>query len=446
MTFTNNESHLPLIENQCFFSAVSQQRLAVEKKTHMLQQNFGALRKYVPAELKHNAKGWYIEYYKLNPILYEFERVRLMMNRERKRCKNLTEFKLQTSAIILQINNQLAAGFINLQQPYPNFNDNSSLSVPGDNVRYYTPLEQVIDLYEADRKQELSPTTMRSYSCFCKQFKQWIHKNYPNMTASLFTQVHANLYMEFVQTGNNSKGKKLVRKKINEEHVSPRTYNNNIKLARALFSWAIEKSYVRVNPFERLKPKKQHEKERTIIPKTDRDKIVAYFKEHNPAFIIVMQLVYKSLLRPVEITRVKVEQINFEEHCIELRCTQTKNGKARNSRLDDDLVSLLRAHIQGAKPDDYLFASVTWKPGKVPVASHTFTTIWERMRNALKLPKAYQLYSLRDSGINNLLLAGASNLDVMQAAGHSDLQMTTRYANHIDKDMIKRINKIAPEF
>lgn len=68
----------------------------------MLVQNFGALRQFVPAELKHNSKGWYIEYYKLNPIVQDLERVRIMMNRERKRCKTLTEFKLQTSAIFFK--------------------------------------------------------------------------------------------------------------------------------------------------------------------------------------------------------------------------------------------------------------------------------------------------------------------------------------------------------
>lgn len=114
----------------------------------MLVQNFGALRQFVPAELKHNSKGWYIEYYKLNPIVHDLERVRLMMNRERKRCKTLTEFKLQASAIILQINNQLAAGFINLQQNIPAYGIGTQESYTGDNVRFYTPLEQVIDLYE----------------------------------------------------------------------------------------------------------------------------------------------------------------------------------------------------------------------------------------------------------------------------------------------------------
>ena len=55
-------------------------------------------------------------------------------------------------------------------------------------------------------------------------------------------------------------------------------------------------------------------------------------------------------------------------------------------------------------------------------------------------------FTLRDSGINNLLKAGATDLDVVQIVGHSDLSMTFRYANHIDESLIERINKIAPEF
>ena len=83
-----------------------------------------------------------------------------------------------------------------------------------------------------------------------------MHNNCPSIAASVFSQTQANQYMEFVLLGNNSKGKKSVRKKIREDRVSPRTYNNNIKLARALFSWAMEKSYARINPFEHLKQKK----------------------------------------------------------------------------------------------------------------------------------------------------------------------------------------------
>ena len=68
------------------------------------------------------------------------------------------------------------------------------------------------------------------------------------------------------------------------------------------------------------------------------------------------------------------------------------------------------------------------------------------MREALGLLETYQLYSLRDSGINGMLKANVNDLDVMQAAGHSDLKMTTRYANHVDSNLINRLNEQAPDF
>ena len=153
-------SHLPFITLFNFFFSRQSEKVGGRKKITMLVQNFGALRQFVPAELKHNSKGWYIEYYKLNPIVQDLERVRLMMNRERKRCKSLTEFKLQANAIILQINNQLAAGFINLQQNIPAYGIGTQESYTGDNVRFYTPLEQVIDLYEKDRCSGVSTSAL----------------------------------------------------------------------------------------------------------------------------------------------------------------------------------------------------------------------------------------------------------------------------------------------
>ena len=57
-----------------------------------------------------------------------------------------------------------------------------------------------------------------------------------------------------------------------------------------------------------------------------------------------------------------------------------------------------------------------------------------------------QLYSLRDTGINNMLKSGIDPLTVMQHADHHDLAMTTRYANHADPNLIKKIAENAPKF
>ena len=157
-------------------------------------------------------------------------------------------------------------------------------------------------------------------------------------------------------------------------------------------------------------------------------------------------MVFTSLIRPIEITRLKAGMINFDKHCIELPADVTKNHKGRNSRIDTELEALLKKHIEGAGKDDYLFADKCWKCGQVPMSSHSFTLVWNRMRHELGLPAEFQLYSLRDTGINGMLREGMSDLDVMQAAGHSDLKMTTRYANHIDENLINRLNEQAPTF
>ena len=80
------------------------------------------------------------------------------------------------------------------------------------------------------------------------------------------------------------------------------------------------------------------------------------------------------------------------------------------------------------------------------MSSHTYGNVWENMRKAIGLPQEMQLYSLRDTGINGMLKAGIDPLSVMQAADHSDLSMTTRYANHADPDLFRELNEKAPSF
>ena len=75
-----------------------------------------------------------------------------------------------------------------------------------------------------------------------------------------------------------------------------------------------------------------------------------------------------------------------------------------------------------------------------------FSKDWIRIREDLGLPAAMQLYSLRDTGINEMLHAGIDALSVMQAADHHDLAMTTRYANHANADLVRVISSKAPSF
>ena len=455
-----------------------------------LQQNFGTTRQYLPAVLRQNSMGWYIEYYAYNQISKGLERKRMRVNRERKRARTFAEFRSITSQMIIKINCQLESGwspfsysapgqiqtaqiqalqmvqaqFLQAQaaaqmqfaSPFaimpqiPSTQPEQKQAVQAPIVSQESddcsiPIELLTEKFLIDKSRELTDNTMRSYKSFCKMLCVWVTANHPKMLSKEFTQRLAVEFMDYVLDGNSRRtnNKELMH---SDGTVRNSTYNNSIKHARALFNWAIEKCYCETNPFEKIKPKREEKKKRILIPEQWRKRIREYYEKTNPEFLIVCELVHTSLIRPVEITRLQAYMVNIEESCIELPADITKNHKERRARLSDELKMMLSEHIQGANPSDFLFADRCWRCGKKAMASNTFGKVWDVMRQEIGLPEEMQLYSLRDTGINGMLKAGIDPLSVMQAADHSDLSMTTRYANHVDPELFKKLNEMAPSF
>ena len=443
---------------------------------------------YRPAQLYRNSQGWYIEYSTLSQEQNKLQRNRIRLNRLQRQSASMVDFRMKAESLVESINIQLHYHYDSvqtaptvltpsaqlMQQMYVSLPSNMPMPVavplssasaavsepitPAAEIeqplavsepqskRLHKSVAEVAEAFLKEKADELKEGTLRSYKACCKQICTWVEQEYPNMAMSQFTPELAVEYLDFVNGGGNSNGKKQVRKKIDENRVSPRTYNNNIKMARAFFSWAVEKCYCKVNPFSNMKKKREQPKQRTIIPPKDRARIYAYFKEHNPAMCLIIEMVYTSLIRPIEITRIQVKDIDFAHHCIHLPADKTKNMQARDSRIDSHLQAALMEHVKHANANDYLFADKTWQCGVCPMERKTFTHQWIKMRDELQLPKEYQLYSLRDTGINEMLEQGIPALDVMQAAGHSDLAMTTRYANHKNPELINKLNSHAPGF
>ena len=372
---------------------------------------------YYPAVLHHNdGMGWIIEYYILNPVAESFERKRMRLNSMRKRYRTTSEFRVAANEIVCTINTKLAGG-------WSPFGESA-------NTRLYEKMTDVLDRYIKEKERELKPDTLRSYKSFSNIFKEWLNEKLPGCRCSLFTKVHAVQYMDWYYDTHSS---------------HPRTFNNHLKLANAFFSWAVEKCYTKESPFANIRPKKQVEKRRTLVPADYRAKVRKYFMDNRPEMVIVAELVYFSFLRPKEITRLKVNMLRLSEMRIELPGTITKNGHMRSAPLSKELVMQLAEHVKYAKQDEYLFGDY-WSPSEKPSTTKMFWFWWDKMRKALEIPDTMQLYSLRDTGFFDKIKSGIDPLTVMQAADHHDLAMTTRYANHYDPNMVRIIAEDSPDF
>lgn len=380
-------------------------------------QHYTPIISYLPAALKHTAHGWTIEYRVFNPALNTMERRVIKMNRIRKKYSRISDFKAYCACVITRLNTQLATGW----NPFDSSPNNS---------RELTPIFIVLNKYLKDKEGDVRPDTLINYRSFVKVFKEWLDKNYGQIAISSFTRVMAVNFMDYL---------------VEEKGLHGRSYNNRLKQARAFFSYAVEKLFCTENPFAAIKTKREESKKRIMVPPDIRKKIYQYWSERNENYIVLCELVFSALIRPKECWRLHVADLMLADRYIEISEDDSKTHYRRSPSLTPELVLKLEKMTHRADKSDYLF-SEGYKPGKKHIAYSRFRKDWQDMREDLGLPDEMQLYSLRDTGINEMLKGGIDALSVMQHADHHDLSITTRYANHADPKLVETISSKAPKF
>lgn len=373
---------------------------------------------FLPARLKQTkSNGWQVVYYALNPQTEKLERVRLKLNRAISRYRTKREAMLYATEVVNAINLNLSGGWS------PFFEE--------ENARLYEKANKVIQYFLDEKERELRENTMRSYKSFARQFLKWLDKHKPNAFLSVVGHITVVQFMD-----------DFYKRKVN-----PRSYNNIVKMGRAFFNWCVEKGYSKQNPFDKIKVKKVHAKARIIIPADIRNRITKHLTDTgNIGFALVLNLVYSSLIRPNEIRHIQIKHINLKEKYIEIPGNVAKNHNKRHSALSNASIRLLDKINYSAYPKNYYLIGSKLTPSEKICGNSKFTKEWAKLRSEIKLPANMQLYSLRDTGIYEMLKSGIDNLTVMQHADHHDLSTTTKYANHADKQLVDKINKLVPEF
>ena len=302
-----------------------------------------------------------------------------------------------------------------------------------DDARLYTSVDVVRKKFLQEKGKELREESIQAYSSFVEIFLNWLKINTKIEYCSMVNKISVVKFMDYVYS---------------ERNVSAGTFNNYIKLGRVFFNWAKEKCYTKENPFEAVKTKPKTDKKRIIIPHDTREQVTNYLlssaEERN--YLVALKLIYSTLLRPAEIRKLKIENVNLANKTITVPSSVSKNKKQRIVPLTDDVVESLKTLNLAAYPASYFIMGQELKPNLKPLTRDYMGKYWVKLREKLSLPKEMQLYSLRDSGISEMLKSGVDPLSVKQHADHSNLAMTTLYSNHVDPNLAKIINEKAPTF
>ncbi|MCR4873206.1 MAG: tyrosine-type recombinase/integrase [Bacteroidales bacterium] len=358
---------------------------------------------FKPAQYVETKTDSYVSYYAKHPETDRLERKRVRLNH----IHNKTERRKYGRLLACEINSRLYSGW----NPFVD-----ELASRGCKTLFAS-----VDEFLSEKKKILRIDSMRSYNSLAAIFKEWCaSQGLADKYCFSFDRSFASRFMRDMESGGN---------------LSARTYNNYLRYFGTLFLWLIKRGYASANPFQDIAHKRVDTKMRTVIPHDDRKRIRDYYINIGMReFVLVMNLCFRCLIRPKEILQLRVRDFDFSDNVITIPSSVAKNHHYRVIAIPEDLVGEFK-YLSGYAPDLFVF-STDYKPGNILLTTRSIGRVWSVMRRSLGLPMEFQFYSLKDSGITEMLEAGVPPKLVKELADHSSLEMTEKY---LHKSSAKKI-------
>lgn len=363
---------------------------------------------FKPAELRIGT-DWLIVYYAKNP---QTDRLVRFRNRVPK-MSNKKERLRFAQKMIETINEQLYSGW----SPYIG------------NLTDVKTLDFCFDYYQKTLSKELSDgvkrkSTYNNYKHFITAFSEYL--SIYQKKAKFISDISTLICDHF-----------LDRIYI-EKEKSARTYNFYLKCMRTFFNFCLSKGFIKENPVKNTKSKTIKDKTRVVLNQKEK-KQLQLLREDNFHFFVFCMTTYYCFIRPNELKKLRVEHVNIEEGYITVPDSISKNRKTENVTIPNIFVEDMKEHIGKAPKNLFLFGQ-NFFPHKSPLVNLTYQ--WDKVRKKYGFRKEVQFYSLKDTGITDMLNAGVPAIKVRDQARHSDLRITEIYTtrNNSADETVKNIH------
>jgi len=267
---------------------------------------------------------------------------------------------------------------------------------------------------EADYKAgQIKENTYYGYCSYFRVFDAWLAKRRAiTHTGELSTAI-CSQFLDYMQ---RTKG------------VSIQTRNNYRGYLSVLCEWMKERGYIAANPVTPIKKKTAQQKKRVQFTAKELKRLHDYFAEVNPRFLFACEFAYYTLIRPIEMAKLRVRDIDIDKQEIFVSASISKSKRDSVVGINNIIRARVREMgILDAPPDWYIFGNSTdFAPCPHIGDGRTFRDYFLKHRAALGLSDAHQFYSLKDSGIRDLANAYGIVMARDQAR-HTDITTTNKY-------------------
>lgn len=375
------------------------------KKPSFIIKNTDFVKQYTMPVLREGSV-WYIEFYAFDPAVNKLRRKRIKINR----IRGIAKRRAYARDVMRRITQQLSEGW----NPWVE-KDCSNLITMAEMLSKY---EQYVD--KMFNENNYRKQTYASYKSYLKNLRDYINKNAPIYYLYQFDKGYITRFLDHI---------------FLERDNGARTRNNYLSWLAVLCGWCVDHNFLQFKPTDGIAfiNKRIIKKQREIIPLATVKRINSWLSANDPHFLLACQLLYNCFIRPVEMTRLTINMINIKEQTITIPAEASKNHETMVITIPQKVLTTARnLGIFEHEGSCFIFSN-RLRPGRTMIDTVVFRHHWDAVRNALKLRKEYQFYSLKDTGITEMLDSKLASITVRDQARHSSLAITELYTRHLGK-------------
>ena len=281
----------------------------------------------------------------------------------------------------------------------------------------YTLLTDVLDRYEKVMRKMVTDdvikvSTHNNYVSRLRQLKDWC-ANLPDPIVYAY-QLDRHVFENFL------------------EHIyldrdtSPKTRNNYLNWLGGMCNWMKANGYLKQNPVEDIAKLREHDKRRKAMTSEDMKILSDYLEQHDRHFLLACLILYYTMVRPNEMTYLKIGDFRIKEQTLFVSHSYSKNRKDAVVTVPARVIRLMVELDTFSYPSDYYLFGRDFRPTDRKTEGRIFRERWIKVRDVLGFPDTYQFYSLKDTGISDAIDRVGLTVTKDQAR-HSNIATTNKY-------------------
>jgi integrase len=305
---------------------------------------------------------------------------------------------------------------LNIKKSAP---DQKELSSTNSKAKIETPkmtLEEAFGFGIKRKEKLLSATTKRGYENKIKNFQKWVKENHPEIKTI------------------DALDKKIVMSFLNDvlDKTSARNRNNFRTDLSSIIQVLVDNEIIAHNFIKKISILKSIPKRNKTYTLETQEKIFNYLEKKDPVLLLYIKFISYGLLRPIEVCRLRVKDININAKTIQF--------KAKNSPLKTKIIPEL---LWNSLPDLKVLKKEALLFTELGNRRDYFTKRFKRVvKDHFGLGTDYGLYSFRHTYITKLyraLMKGSSPFEakskLMLITGHSSMTALEKYLRDIDAEL-----------